>query len=156
MACLVIAFPVWQLIVSLSVEGRDSANAEALCLLNCQNANRQPLCWLRVFISSPKSISVFLTLSLAAFSLLVHSSPVELGKIQSPSCLNLSPAFALALLCPHLLLPAVRFLSVKYFVSCQVVDRQDPHGCFLALLMNTVVPFPQVPRSSPLPSISLR
>ena len=43
--CLVTAFPVQQLIISLSVEGMDSVNAEAFCLLNCQNAARQPLCW---------------------------------------------------------------------------------------------------------------
>lgn len=33
--CLVIAFPVQPLIISLSVEGTDSVNAEAFCLLNC-------------------------------------------------------------------------------------------------------------------------
>lgn len=155
--CLVLVVPAQQLIISSSVEGMDSVNAGVLGLLNCENAKWQPLCWLRIFISTPKSISIPPpSLSLTTFLLLVHPSPLELGKIQFPSCLNLSPAFALALRCPHLLLPAVRFLLVKYFVSCQVVDGQDPHGRFLAPLMNTVVQSHRVRRSSLFQSVSQR
>lgn len=98
-----------------------------------------------------QSLCLFLT----TFLLLAHPSPSKLGKIQFPSCLNLSPAFALALLCLHLLLPAVRFLLVKYFVSCQVVMDKTPMAASW-LLMNRVVRFHQVPRSSRLQSISQR
>lgn len=45
--------------------------------------------WLRIFISSLKSISASLPFS--SCLLLGHPSLLELGKIQFPSCLNLCP-----------------------------------------------------------------